>query len=298
MTIATKNGAIILKDGKLAENCGCCGCDCIKGFAAFDGSSRRFMYATLIDADTCYFTHPDDRYEGTDGYYVVESTRLCSVGSNSGVVTESYGGYKKYRVATVGMIVTVPTGHGNNSTANSATFTSLVINAGCGNPYGDKIGWQLSQELPPAAPPTDDDCKTGCCSETQATGGSLCCVVPKCRCKASNQTFVAGGTCEAGACCDGTTCSVKPACQCQGTGKTFKGVGTVCAPNPCVACSGCTASHPTYLNITFTQSASISGGFHESLIDLSGTYSVPSVMTGAAACLFSGVFSKLSLIHI
>lgn len=34
MTIATKNNAIIVKDGKLAENCGCCGgwycwsCDC------------------------------------------------------------------------------------------------------------------------------------------------------------------------------------------------------------------------------------------------------------------------------
>jgi len=28
MTIATKNGSIIVKDGKLAENCGCCGGDC------------------------------------------------------------------------------------------------------------------------------------------------------------------------------------------------------------------------------------------------------------------------------
>jgi hypothetical protein len=34
MTLATKNGSIIVKDGKLAENCGCCGewycypCDC------------------------------------------------------------------------------------------------------------------------------------------------------------------------------------------------------------------------------------------------------------------------------
>lgn len=28
MTIATKNGAIIVKDGKLAENCGCCGWYC------------------------------------------------------------------------------------------------------------------------------------------------------------------------------------------------------------------------------------------------------------------------------
>ena len=31
MPLATKNGAIILKDGKLAENCGCCGGACCDG---------------------------------------------------------------------------------------------------------------------------------------------------------------------------------------------------------------------------------------------------------------------------
>ena len=102
--------------------------------------------------------------------------------------------------------------------------------------------------------------------------------------------------CREGACCEGTTCSVKPQCQCQGTGKTFKGVGTMCTPNPCVNCYGCMAQHPTYMNVTFSQTAPISGGYHESLIDLSGSYSVPSINLGAAnidlGCMFCGQFTK------
>jgi len=102
--------------------------------------------------------------------------------------------------------------------------------------------------------------------------------------------------CKEGACCEGTTCSVKPACQCQGTGKTFKGIGTVCSPNPCVNCHGCVAPHPTYMNVTFSQTAPISGGYHQSLIDLSGSYSVPSSGFGNGnadiGCNFCGRFSK------
>jgi hypothetical protein len=50
------------------------------------------------------------------------------------------------------------------------------------------------------------------------------------------------------------------------------------------------------MNLTFSQAAPISGGYHESLIDLSGTYSVPSTGLGNGnadiGCNFCGRFSK------
>ena len=102
--------------------------------------------------------------------------------------------------------------------------------------------------------------------------------------------------CKEGACCEGTTCTVKPQCQCQGAGKVFKGVGTTCAANTCTACYGCMAQHPTYMTVTFSQTAPISGGYHESLIDLSGSYSVPSINMGTInidlGCMFCGQFTK------
>jgi hypothetical protein len=50
--------------------------------------------------------------------------------------------------------------------------------------------------------------------------------------------------------------------------------------------------HPSYLSVTFTQTAPISGGYHESVIDLSGAYSVPSAGTSSQGCEFRGLFTR------
>lgn len=73
-------------------------------------------------------------------------------------------------------------------------------------------------------------------------------------------------------------------------------LGSSCSPccGP-TGCNGCTAELPTYLTVTFTQTAPITGGYHSALIDLSGTYSIPSCVQLAwlnESCRFSGAFSK------
>jgi hypothetical protein len=52
------------------------------------------------------------------------------------------------------------------------------------------------------------------------------------------------------------------------------------------------AQHPTYMTVTFSQTAPISGGYHELLIDLSGSYSLPSYNTAYPPCWFCGNFTK------
>jgi hypothetical protein len=259
MPLATKNGSLIIQSGRIVESCACCTCDCVQGFVAFDGSGRRFRFAKLIDADTCYFTPVAQRHtDGTDGYYVVEAQRLCGLGKNAGVITESYGGYLSLGYAPIGgRSSSVPTTHQNNSPANSATFTSIIMDANCNNSTGEKIGWLLFDELPPATKPTSDDCTTGCCFETIATGGGACCVVPKCQCVGTNQKFLAGGTCATGACCDTAyidsagqpRCTVVPECNCIGPTKTFKGAGTTCSGTaPCCPTGMCCGGD--YINVS------------------------------------------------
>jgi hypothetical protein len=119
---------------------------CCEGFRAFDGSAKYYRYAKYFDDDTCYI-----RVTKNDGYFVVRwtggnsrvNTPTCT---NSGIVVEVTGALTDYYpLNRCG--VSVPTSHQNNSPANSATFTSAGINAGCGNPNGDKIGWLLYDEI-------------------------------------------------------------------------------------------------------------------------------------------------------
>jgi|694.fasta_scaffold00746_37 hypothetical protein len=161
-------------------------------------------------------------------------------------------------------------------------------------------------------------CKEGACCE-----GTTCTVKPQCQCKCATNSCCGpdivtvggitgpacrGGTeaecaarggvwrpckgCAADANLPGTPYPCQPSDTPPAFVPVFRGVGTTCSPNPCRACSECTASHPTYLAVTFSQTAPISGGFHESLINLSGTYSLPSVTTSSTACAFRGTFIK------
>jgi hypothetical protein len=98
MPLAVKNNAIIIKDGKLAENCGCC-CPC-KFFRAFDGSCKYYKYLTAYDNDLCsidsvppyvrfplpgdvFFSGIDSSWSN-DGYYKLEA-----IGCGNGLVVES-----------------------------------------------------------------------------------------------------------------------------------------------------------------------------------------------------------------
>lgn len=125
-------------------------CFC-KGFKAFDGSNQWFRYARLIDEDTCYLNGA--RY---DGGILLEWNEACccsvtavntALRENSGKVIDSYGAYQTLDYYPLGSCVTIPLGHVATSVHNSATFCSLGKSVGCGNPEGDKIGWQLSSSI-------------------------------------------------------------------------------------------------------------------------------------------------------
>ncbi|NDC57023.1 MAG: hypothetical protein EBZ69_09530, partial [Alphaproteobacteria bacterium] len=58
MTIATKNGAIIVKDGKLAENCGCCGCKC--GDTRYGYSQQGLFTAGIAGRWCCSGVRPQE----------------------------------------------------------------------------------------------------------------------------------------------------------------------------------------------------------------------------------------------
>lgn len=159
-------------------------------------------------------------------------------------------------------------------------------------------------------------CQEGACCE-----GTTCTVKPQCQCQCTSGSCcgpdtvtvdgVTGPRCRGGTKseCDqrgglwacGFACSTdektgigicSSAMMANPNAPVFKGVGTTCTPNPCLRCGGCTASHPTYLTVAFTQTAPITVGYHESLIDLSGSYSIPSLATGESNCAFSGHFTK------
>jgi hypothetical protein len=78
--IATKNNAIILKDGKAAESCGCCGCPAIPSEIAITFTAPALYYASVVvdrvaisgQLQMVYYIHQPiasafhgDRYSGT-----------------------------------------------------------------------------------------------------------------------------------------------------------------------------------------------------------------------------------------
>jgi hypothetical protein len=235
MPLATKNGAIIIKDGRAAENCGCCGkCPC-RFFRAFDGSCKYYKYLTAYDNDLCsidsvapfvrgplpgdtYFSGIDSSWSD-DGYYkleaigcgnglVVESERWYAIpGSNN--ATGVFGSGQRPGTHNVGKVIPVVPYPSGSVVAGRDPAT--VRNLGGCSTASRYFYIELSEEV------TDPD-------ELRE--------------------------CETGACCEGTTCTVKPACQCQGAGKVFKGVGTTCTPNPCNLCQ-CDAPLPDYIDVTF-----------------------------------------------
>jgi hypothetical protein len=67
MTLATKNGSLIVKDGQIAENCGCCGgwwcyrCGCDKPtvVVTLSNFSAYYQFSTLSVNGTYTLSHPN-----------------------------------------------------------------------------------------------------------------------------------------------------------------------------------------------------------------------------------------------
>jgi hypothetical protein len=211
--------------GQKGSSSCCCG-DC-RGFPAFDGSHRFFKYATVYDYDCCQFGPCLDS-EGRDGKIKFEST-----GCGYGIVVEATGNYGRtllngecidcknlYPLDSIRDMIELlfnPLLRCNNyySTAKgvvNATKATAVYNAGCCNARGDKVYWELTDEI------TDNTCdKMGaCCGWKDYGAGS-----------------------PSGKKDDKTTCRMCHECECDtAKGETWHGEGSSCEPdNPCF-CNG------------------------------------------------------------
>jgi hypothetical protein len=110
------------------------------GFLAFDGSGRRFLYATYRDDDNCFIAGNNNGEWASDGGYTIKA--LCD-GTAEIVSSDNWfaalGGY------TVGKIVNMP-----NMVSGfryvSPTQSLWNIGAGC-PPVGPDSGWTLSGEI-------------------------------------------------------------------------------------------------------------------------------------------------------
>lgn len=202
----------------------CCG-DC-RGFPAFDGSHRFFRYATAYDYDCCQFGPCVDD-AGRDGKIKFEST-----GCGYGIVVESTGNYLKSRIngvcvdckslypigtirdMTTVMRVSYVRCQNYFATAPGVvnpTKSTALVDANCCNANGDKIYWELTEEI------TDETCdKMGACCGWKSYPPN------------SNTINLDAKT----------TCRMCHECECDtAKGETWHGEGSSCEPNPCF-CEG------------------------------------------------------------
>lgn len=110
------------------------------GFLAFDGSGRRFLYATYRDDDSCFIAGNNNGAWATDGGYVIKA--LCDGTAeifSSDNWFSALGGY------TVGKIVNVPE-MVSGFRYVSPTQSLWANGAGC-PPVGPNSGWTLSGEI-------------------------------------------------------------------------------------------------------------------------------------------------------
>lgn len=201
----------------------CCG-DC-RGFPAFDGSHRFFKYATAYDYDCCQFGPCVDD-AGRDGKIKFEST-----GCGYGIVVESTGNYLKsfsngecidcqslYPIGTIRQLLPGLLNSQyircNNYFASASgvvnpTKATALYDGNCCNGNGDKIYWELTEEI------TDDTCdKMGACCGWKSYAS------------------------DSGNLDDKTTCRMCHECECDtAKGETWHGDGSSCEPNPCF-CQG------------------------------------------------------------
>ena len=109
------------------------------GFLAFDGSGRRFRYATYRDDDSCFMNGNNNGAWASDGGYMIKA--LCD-GTAQIIYSDNwfatFGGY------TVGKIVTIPDMMAGTRYV-SPTQRLWANGTGCGN-VGNS-GWTLGGEI-------------------------------------------------------------------------------------------------------------------------------------------------------
>lgn len=175
MTIATKNGAIIVKDGKLAESCGCCG-DCqthvlppyvvanngCGGGGVLHGEKTITIpdkYALPCEVNITGFVDDDLAINGVvvqDKEFIRGDAPFCNPAHN---VCYAF-------------------------TSNSRTFTIAAIDN-----YGLRTSYNLTICFNQSG---------ACCTTT--SGATTCAVKPPCNCAGTGQVFQGAGT----------TCSPNP----------------------------------------------------------------------------------------
>jgi len=119
---------------------GCCCTGGGTGFKAFDGSFHWYKYARVTYNLNCITKWSQDPGPYTSATILLEWPASFTNAKNdctSGKVIEAFG---PFTGGTVGSSLGgVPTSHINNSSDNSATFSSLEEETGC--------GWELSDEI-------------------------------------------------------------------------------------------------------------------------------------------------------
>lgn len=110
------------------------------GFLAFDGSGRRFLYATWRDDDVCFMNGNNGGQWATDGGYTIKA--LCD---GTAVITFSDNWFAAYGGFDVGKIVQLPD---MRSGLRYVSPTQSLWNIGHGcPPVGPNSGWTLSGEI-------------------------------------------------------------------------------------------------------------------------------------------------------
>jgi hypothetical protein len=110
------------------------------GFLAFDGSGRRFLYATWRDDDVCFMNGNNGGQWATDGGYTIKA--LCD---GTAVITYSDNWFAAYGGYDVGKIVQLPD---MRSGLRYVSPTQSLWNIGHGcPPVGPNSGWTLSGEI-------------------------------------------------------------------------------------------------------------------------------------------------------
>lgn len=197
--------------GQKGSSLCCCG-GCL-GFAAFDGSHRFFRYATAYDYDCCYFGVCRDD-QGFDGKIKFEST-----GCGFGLVVESTGNYLnsfprgqcldckgRYPLDSIhqtnvlmrNSLLRCQNYFATKPGVVNPTKATAIINFACCNGDGDKIYWELTEEI------TDGTCDTmGACCDNAGT----CRMCHLCECETEKGEIWHG---------EGSACGPENPCFCKG----------------------------------------------------------------------------------
>ena len=144
MTIATKNGAIIVKDGKLAENCGCCGDGwyCCRTSRDETSTSPPCQLSSILDSVTVTIGSAQDYTTQSQVVNRYCSTSSYSIKYFSVVPTSNYAGTHTLS-QTTGNILPNQLMWQHDFPVDGAGCTSYITLVATQNSFG-LYSWNLS----------------------------------------------------------------------------------------------------------------------------------------------------------